>query len=487
MNEDQPTEYQYRTERFPLAVPIITDELGADGLPTVEALKADYDMYVARIQRFEWLERYYMGQNAPIYNYDVSPMSNYCEYFADFLTNYMTGIAPSYSFEDGDKYAKEIIGLYAEQNMEQQEASLILDMAMFGRAFQLVYENMENEPRAVTCSPLSSYVTYNDQIDRDSVYGALVREEKDKNGVITSIVDVYTAYMHVQYVVTGKNENWAISEKPMPHRFNRVPLIEYVRGKYGKGHFEGIISLQDAFNALQEDRVEDKHRFALALLLIKGAILSTEQDEQKAKLRKHKKIGLLQIDENAEASYLTRIFDETSVQVLQDNLSREMHKLAKIPDLSDEKFAGNSSGVAMQYKLLGTESLAGEFAIAMAKGFSRRCKLYDEAIYNSTAAPTYKIQANVSNMEINFKYNVPIDVVNEINALKAATEAGIMSQQTALDNFSMIKDTEEELKRLEEEATKSAERQRDIWSGDEFNPQPQDAGQQLDDSGNPLP
>ena len=35
----------------------------------------------------------------------------------------------------------------------------------------------------------------------------------------------------------------------------------------------------------------------------------------------------------------------------------DIHKISGVPDMSDESFAGNASGVAMKYKLLNLEQI----------------------------------------------------------------------------------------------------------------------------------
>ena len=43
--------------------------------------------------------------------------------------------------------------------------------------------------------------------------------------------------------------------------------------------------------------------------------------------------------------------------MLKNALKDDIHKMSMVPDLTDQQFAGNASGVAMRYKLLGLEQL----------------------------------------------------------------------------------------------------------------------------------
>ena len=42
---------------------------------------------------------------------------------------------------------------------------------------------------------------------------------------------------------------------------------------------------------------------------------------------------------------------------MKNRFNDEIHKFSSTPDLSDDFFSGNASGVAIKYKLYGTETL----------------------------------------------------------------------------------------------------------------------------------
>ena len=97
-----------------------------------------------------------------------------------------------------------------------------------------------------------------------------------------------------------------------------------------------------------------------------------EGDEQK--LAREKFIDGAPLD--ARAEYIQKTFNESEVQVLADNLVREMHKMTLTVDLSDENFAGNSSGQALKLKLLSMDLLARGKMRRMECGLRERMALY---------------------------------------------------------------------------------------------------------------
>ena len=79
-----------------------------------------------------------------------------------------------------------------------------------------------------------------------------------------------------------------------------------------------------------------------------------EVTEAQKKLRENK---LLELPEDAKAEYLTRQMDENGAEVLRKAIKEDIYNFSHVPNFMDENFAGNVSGVAMEYKLLGLEMI----------------------------------------------------------------------------------------------------------------------------------
>ena len=62
--------------------------------------------------------------------------------------------------------------------------------------------------------------------------------------------------------------------------------------------------------------------------------------------------------------------------MLRRALSEDIHKFSMVPDLTDEQFAANASGVAMRYKLLGLEQLTGVKERYFREGLRCRVRLF---------------------------------------------------------------------------------------------------------------
>jgi SPP1 family phage portal protein len=134
-------------------------------------------------------------------------------------------------------------------------------------------------------------------------------------------------------------------------------MVEYWNGEDEQGDFESVLSLIDAYDLLQSDRMNDKQQFVDALLLLYGCTLETDERGRTPgqQLREDKVLSLP--DSDARAEWLCKQLNEADTEVLRSSIVSDIHKMSMVPDMTDEAFSGNVSGVAMRYKLLGLEQL----------------------------------------------------------------------------------------------------------------------------------
>lgn len=404
--------------------------------------------------RFGTLFRYYIGDQpfSESHSDGNKIVANFCRYICKTLQGYAFGNRPQYTTADDDVYAKEIVELFEKQEMWLTDSRLWLDMGIYGKAFELVYLPRDSdEPRSMLVHPSDAFVAYTGDLERDSIFGAVYFHYKDQN-----VTPVHTLYMYsrTEYMVweaPSMSGPWALKEGPIPHGFGRVPLIEYRNNEEMMGDFEGIMDLQDAYNSLLSDRQDDKDAFASAMLLLTGQIIGTTAEEIEDGKTNLKQRKVLQLDEDATAEWLTKTMDETSVQVMQDQYASDIHKFAMVPDLSDEQFSGNASGVAMAYKLFGTDQVVAEKIEQFRLGFKRRCKLYDYRLHNPAMNPAYKPLADITRMNIALTMNTPQDLSYISGALSTLVASQIISKDTARRNLYLVEDPAHEAERIAEE------------------------------------
>ncbi len=429
---------------------------------TLKSIKNAYDIYLERKRRLWKLERAYeTGQvdDGIEYPYIV----NNCKVIADTKASYIAGIPPTYSASDDDVKGQSIIDLYKSQVKQQLDQEVTNLCSRYGLAFEVVYleqtvradGSMTVTPKSVALSPIEGFVAYDESLDPDSVFGAIHYVEVDDQKVEHHYLDVYDTHDKVRFgLSTDAGGSWyEVPGTRQPHGFDRVPIIEYRNNPDMIGDFTPILPLQRALNQVLTDRVKDKNAFADAMLLLQGVVFGDTDEEVEESMGRIKDTKTLSIPRDAAASFLTKTFDESSVQILVDYIDGQMHKVSGIPNMTDEQFAANASGVAIKYKLMALENLAQSFISQFNRGFLRRCKLYSYAIFGADGA-------SCEEMRVTFKFNLPADSSYDAQTMQIYVSNGTMSRRTMMENCPYILDVDEEQKRLDNEATADDERNR---------------------------
>ena len=199
----------------------------------------------------------------------------------------------------------------------------------------------------------------------------------------------------------------------------------------------------DAYNTLMSDRINDKVQFVDAFLLLLGIEIDSEQAK---KLLREK---ILCGDTDAKAEYLSKVLSESDVEVLRKSIKDDIHQTSMVPDLSDENFGNNTSGVAIKYKLLVFEQLTLGKERLFEQGLRERFKMYMhffEVKANMQSVPVYEV-------DIHFKRNLP---ANELELSQIVGNlCGTVSTETLLGILPFVCDAKEEAKLAAEEKAKS--------------------------------
>ena len=250
--------------------------------------------------------------------------------------------------------------------------------------------------------------------------------------------------------------------KPIPHYFGNVPIIEYRNNKLCIGDFEQQISLIDAYNKLTSDRVNDKEQFVEALLVIYGTLMGDDNEEVSEVMKILKENGLLELPADARAEYISRTFDENGMEILRKAIKEDIYTFSHVPNLTDENFVGNSSGVAMEYKLLGLQMITGEKEKYYKKALKRRIELFCN--YLNLKA----IAVNPNNVKITFTRQLPKNL-NEL-AQMIANLSGKVSTETLIEQLPFVEDASSEIEKVKQENEENVKLQQEMFKSQNDNP-----------------
>ena len=172
------------------------------------------------------------------------------------------------------------------------------------------------------------------------------------------------------------------------------------------------------------------------------------------------------------------------METLRKAIKEDIYTFSHVPNLTDENFVGNSSGVAMEYKLLGLQMITTEKEKYYKKGLKRRIELICNFL-NIKA-----IAINPTTVKITFTRTLPKNL-NEL-AQMIANLSGKVSTKTLIEQLPFVEDAESEVAKVEEENEKTIERQQKMFAGqnnmsfndDEKDEDSDDKDKESDDSAN---
>lgn len=363
----------------------------------------------SRKARYEQLHNYYIG-NQEILNRTLSSeaaknnklVNNFASYIADVSANYLLGNPVDYLVpNDLDLKIDGIMQRYAEQTMSDLDAQIALDAAIYGVAYDLTFTDEDSEANTVQVDPRNTLVVYDDSVQHRELFAINCAQVKDKEGKVINRVTAYTPEKIIEMTL---NADGGAMDKPeeKPHFFGAVPVVEYPNNKSYLGSFEPVLSLIDAYNTIQSDRVNEREELADAILVLKNFTLDEKRQANLRDLRL-----LTSVPPDGDASYLTKPQSETDADTLKKSLADDIHKFSKTPNLSDQNFVGNSSGVALNYKLLAFEEEAKTHERFIEKGLKKRMVLYFNLENHLKQGAGGRTAKEISRVDVVFNRNLP--------------------------------------------------------------------------------
>ena len=418
-----------------------------------------------QLPRFKKLKKYYLGEhdilskqrskNKPNYK----PVCNHAKDIADTSTGYFMGNTISYSNSE-DTDIDELLIAFDNAEVDESDHDNALDMAIYGVAYEYVYarEN-ENILDIKSLEVENTFIVYDDSIEQQPLFGVYYFKRKENKADTETYQAVIMTKQFVYSIVLEGKEKGVISDKPIPHNMGDIPIIEYKNNKYSIGDFEQQIGLIDSYNSLTANRINDKEQFIDSILVLYGARLGDDEEESIKAMESLAEHKLLELHPEARAEYLSKTLNENEVETLRNAVKQDIYTFSHIPNLTDENFAGNSSGVAMEFKLLGLEMITKIKQRYYVKGLKKRIKLFA----NYLGLTQIAIDAN--SIIPHFSRSLPKNLL-EISQIVSNLD-GKVSQETLLSQIPFVEDPTSEIEKVNEEKQENIAQNQLLLTGGE--------------------
>ena len=455
------------------------DLLQQDGSPSIPLLRNCIQEHQSQNDRFRKLHDYYYGEHDIKNRVRDNPKApnnklvcNHAEYIVDMSTGYFLGNPIKYKSEsidsDGGNKELDITPLtdnFKDMDIHSHDVELDRDRSIYGIALELAFPTDDDEPEVdfAEISPQNGFLVVDDTVKHRPLFGVNYYQQLDVNNVLSNyVINVYTAQKVYKYKskVLDEPATYELVDE-YDHYFGIVPFIEYKNKKSCQGDFESVISLIDAYNTLQSDRVNDKEQFVNAILVVLGESFGDTFEEASETVKLLREMGVLELKgDGSNAFYLQHSLNETEVEVLKKSLKDDIHEFSKVPCLSDANFASTDSGVALAYKLLAFEMLIKQKENFFRQGLKKRLKLMCN-FYN-----TKGFNLDPGCIDVEFSRSLPINRTELVNMVVALD--GVVSDETRLSLLDFIDDPSEELKKLKEDLKEKVKRQQETFGSYQF-------------------
>ena len=402
------------------------------------------------LPRMEKLQRYYDNDNDINLRTTQDPSkpnnriaNGYASYITDTMVGYFMGEPVTYNCEDKDLLSL-LTDVFEYNDEADENAELAKDASIYGVAFEELYLDQEGFIRFKRLDPKTVIPIFDKTIEQKLL--ACVRYYTDFDFVENKPID-YVELITDQFIqsfLTGVTHSILTPMEPEPHYFGMVPVAIFENNEDQTGDFEKVISLIDAYDKMESDTLNDQEYFTDAYLALYGY---TADGEDIAKMKENR---VLLLDEGTQAEWLIKSGNDTISENIKNRLDKDIHKFSKCPNLADQEFASNASGVAIKFKTLGTENLASIKERKFKKGLQQRLELL------SAVKAVLNAGFDWRDIDIIFTRNLPnnmVDVANMVNQLK-----DVVSDETLLAQIPFIEDVQAELEKINEQKDENIKR-----------------------------
>lgn len=413
---------------------------------SIEEIEAMVQKHKQEAIRYTLLQDYYLGNHKILekVKMDADAPNNlivnpYPKYITDMLTGYFIGQPVLYaaidnSSEKDDAFLEALMAIYRANDEQEENLELARTCSIKGKAYEILWTDQEANPRFKIIQPEECFFIYDTSLE-ERVRFAVRHYQTRVDGDLVDSIWVYSD-SKVQVYEAKKGQMALIEEKP--HYFGQVPFVLYENNREGQGDFEPVLSLIDAYDLAQSNTLNDMEQFTDAYLVLVNMSGTTSEE-----IRDLKEKRTLLIDENGDAKWLVKDVNDTWVENYKNRLKQDIHKFSSTPDMTDENFGSNLSGVSLRYKLLAMEQIRANKERKFKKGLQRRIELLANYLKITNKDMLY------TGLSMTFNNTLPQNILETAQII--STLAPFLSKETLIKQLPFVENAKEELERKSHE------------------------------------
>jgi SPP1 family phage portal protein len=321
----------------------------------LQEIQADWSM---NLEDIKYLYRYYKGNQPSLYrNKQIRSdicnqiVENRAKEIVDFKVGYTCGSPIQYISRDVDEQITsaldELNKIMEVNGKSTKDRTLIEWQFICGTGYRMVLPSDEKGENAnpieiYTLDPRNTFVIYSNDYRRKPLAGVYFTNTIPELGSESSVLvePIYEIYTETEFIKVKSNQ--IIEVKPNP---SGITIFEYPANPTRMGAFETVISLLDALNILDCNRLDGVEQFIQSLIILYNCELPEDEDATSLQAK-----GLIELKSKGEAKADIKILSEqlnqTETETLKADLLAAIREIAGIPSQGDGSSSDSSNNGA---------------------------------------------------------------------------------------------------------------------------------------------
>lgn len=368
---------------------------------------------------------------------------NMPKYLVDTFNGFFSGVSPKITLDDKNSNI-ELQDWNSKESFFDKLNEISKQADIYGRSIAFVYQGEDSKPHISFSSPSHAFIIYDDTVARNPI--AFVRYQIPSGQTYTSATG-QIQYADNYYSFDGNNIgiDTEINEAGV-NPYGIVPAVEFFENEERQGVFDGVITLINGLDKAMSQKANQVEYFDNAYLVAIGTRFEEENGKPKIDLKDNRFLYVPMVDPNVpnpKIEFLSKPDADQIQEHLITRLTDDIFQMAMVPNLNDEAFAGNSSGVALNYKLLPMRNKAANKERKFTKQLRSLYKIVFSVLFSGSNTELWQ------KLQFQFIRNLPDNIADEVNSAKNAD--GIVSKETQLSLLSFVTDPQAEIKKIAQE------------------------------------
>lgn len=351
---------------------IYTDEPVITSANVVQVLSDALQIHLKNRSDIDYLYRYYRGEQPVLGRVkEIRPeicnkiIENRANEIVTFKTGYLCGEPIQYVSRGSTDNVSEDISVLNDAMLlcgkSTRDKELAEWMYICGTGYRIVLSNadiintqivprlskgqpidsLDDAPFEIyTLDPRNTFVVYNSGVGSKPLMAVKYVERKDRKVV-------YSVYTETEYFEIHENAGTfnfiiqEVQERPL----NIIPIFEYPLNDARLGAFEIVLSLLDAINTVQSNRIDGIEQFIQSLIVLYNCDM---EDDKARDINKYGLVKLKSFGENkADIKIIAEQLDQQQTQTLIDYMYQTVLNIVGMPNRNGGKSTSDTGSAVI--------------------------------------------------------------------------------------------------------------------------------------------